>query len=155
MKLLNRKPVFNIYELFSDLIFCALVLFLFLILVLALNVNQKVEKFSTQEARIVEEARRTRDQLKSELASIRTQLSELEAEKAGFENLKTTTLAKQRSAFLTAVGPNRRIGSDGDTEILFSRFGSNHQKFTFLPKQAVSSFGDKALGAKKERLDRV
>lgn len=40
----KRKSTFNFYESFSDLVFCALVMFLVLVLFLAMNVNQKQEQ---------------------------------------------------------------------------------------------------------------
>jgi len=80
----KRKSTFNFYESFSDLVFCALVMFLVLVLFLAMNVNQKQEQVEVGLA----EVNQTRQAVEQEAAQARQeaerlrQRAEQEAEQA-------------------------------------------------------------------------
>lgn len=84
LNLPKRKSTFNFYESFSDLVFCALVMFLVLVLFLAMNVNQKqtqVEVGLEEVTRTLAEAETEAQQARQEAQALRAK-AEQEAEQA-------------------------------------------------------------------------
>lgn len=66
----KRKSTFNFYESFSDLVFCALVMFLVLVLFLAMNVNQKQEQVEVNQQAVLQ----TRAQIEQEAEELQAEL---------------------------------------------------------------------------------
>lgn len=86
LNLPKRKSTFNFYESFSDLVFCALVMFLVLVLFLAMSVNQKSEQVEVD----LKEVKQTR-----QLAEQEAELAKEEAEQLRAQAKAEAELAKQ------------------------------------------------------------
>lgn len=97
----KRKSTFNFYESFSDLVFCALVMFLVLVLFLAMNVNQKQEQVEVDleavtqtRVQIEEEAQQLQAELAEQVALRQKLDSEFELELASIEAQRQDVIAK-------------------------------------------------------------
>jgi len=113
MKVAVRRSTFNFYESFSDLIFCALVLFVVLVLFLVLNVNKGVMTLRQNEAEHQEA-----------VAALEKEQRELEQEKdrharQTVEMIKLAAkVRKHRIEIARIMGVNRFTGRTGPTDFL-------------------------------------
>jgi len=166
VKVLNRKPTFNIYELFSDLIFCTLVLFLFLILVLAINVNGRVESYASKKEIELQEIAKAEAKLSSEVALLegkQAELSQLAAEK----KLELNTLSAQQQAaeeksdllaaeveelqhrrkkFDSIAFQNRVTGSSGDPNVIYLH-SPRDDRYFFISSADLNAMNVRVAGS--------